>query len=345
MSGKDKKRFALVSAGLVSLALLAVLTYTSVFNAGFVYEDLHFLDVAAQVDSFDCCGRIAELSFLAQDGYSPVAYHTANLGVHLLIGLLVGLWLHNLGLSVSASFIGSAVMLLHPLSVEGVAYISGRSDLVVTLFVVMAAWAVTKRFYMVMILCSVLAAVSKNSGITALALVLLTAITIRRQVLHAIFAMVVAGIIIVNTQLGEQLISLLSWFFNPSLDPQLWFEYQITAVVRIVGMVVSGVGQTPTFDVEQVPQFYRLVSLAWLGSLVVLALVMWRRERLVGAGLLWLLIAVAPRLVMQPPDAFVAVPNYFNEGDFYLALPAAALLVALLWDALSGELKWATLRM
>ncbi|MBM4365939.1 MAG: glycosyltransferase family 39 protein, partial [Deltaproteobacteria bacterium] len=76
----------------------------------------------------------------------PLGYHALNIAIHAANAVLA--WrLFGLVLSPGRARLGAALWALHPMATEGVSYISGRSDALVTLLALLAlhAWVVDAR--------------------------------------------------------------------------------------------------------------------------------------------------------------------------------------------------------
>ena len=67
-------------------------------------------------------------------GLVPLGYHVSNVFYHMVTAVLVYLVICQLSLSARAAFIGATLFALHPVHTESVTYISGRRDILVTLF-------------------------------------------------------------------------------------------------------------------------------------------------------------------------------------------------------------------
>ena len=143
------------------------LPYLPVLRAGFVWDDtifLHDLPVYRQAGSWLVALRqpfvlspnyfrpLSVFTFLADLrlwGLNPFPFHLTNLLLHLLNTALVMLLTHELVTGESASdrsarylpLLGGLLYGLHPVLVESVAFISGRFDLLVTTFLLLALLA------------------------------------------------------------------------------------------------------------------------------------------------------------------------------------------------------------
>ncbi len=67
-------------------------------------------------------------------GLIPLGYHVSNIFYHILTALLVYLVIYKLSLNARVAFIGASLFALHPVHTESVAYLSGRRDILSTLF-------------------------------------------------------------------------------------------------------------------------------------------------------------------------------------------------------------------
>ncbi len=67
-------------------------------------------------------------------GLNPLPYHVVNIVLHLVNCIFVFFFLFSLTRSIPAAFITGLLFGIHPLHVESVAWISGRKDLLYTLF-------------------------------------------------------------------------------------------------------------------------------------------------------------------------------------------------------------------
>lgn len=292
--------------GLVTLAI-----YASVVRAPFVYEDLNWVD---QVNPNQAHGWLpwpdrapwpnrwlTHMTYQwqsIQGNAEPPRYHVANVGLHLLCGLLVWIVARTWA-SRSGAFWATAIFLWHPLNTGAVAYVSGRADLLMTLLTLVAVAAVLKRDWwpwpIVLVAC-VLAGASKELGALSLALVLLSAGYGR--------AMLVAGLLVIPAG-----VYLVQW---PALST--WIDLasaNAVAVWRVLGLVVIPIGMSIDPDPWMAPMVLRVVALVGLAAAAVWA---YRRELFVERwACAWIAVALLPRVV---------VPTYepIHDHHAYLAM-------------------------
>jgi hypothetical protein len=144
-----------MSHPLAPLALAAVLctaAYANSLGGDFVFDDIVLIRDATHVHDIGQVPRM--LSAMAESkgiGYRPVrtlthmieyrifgprtwGYHLTNVLLHIAVCFLLFLLARRLGLSDTAGFTAMAIFALHPVHAESVAYISGRRDLLYSLF-------------------------------------------------------------------------------------------------------------------------------------------------------------------------------------------------------------------
>ncbi len=130
-----------------ALALFVALAYAPTLGNGFVWDDLLHIAGNRRIESWSAAlGYFTDLEgryyrpavffsyALEHSVWGPVAagFHLTNLLLHLLNTLLLVSAATRSGLSFHAAVFAGAVFGLHPLQTEAVAYVSGRTDLMMT---------------------------------------------------------------------------------------------------------------------------------------------------------------------------------------------------------------------
>ena len=171
---------------LVGLLILTATVYAQTWSHGFVYEDDTWRSGVDQAPaSYPLPGRA--LTYLTQHltlriaGDEPALYHMGNLALHLLNGVL--LWAVVRRMVPALALWATGLFLLHPLASSAVAYVTGRADLLVVLFTLLALWCGLQRgWWLVGVPLALLAAaMSKEVGVLAVPLVTLTLMVWRRD--------------------------------------------------------------------------------------------------------------------------------------------------------------------
>ena len=250
-------------------------------------------------------------------------WHLGNVMLHGANACLVG-W-------IGASLIGPAgvaagyLFAAHPLATEPVNYVSGRSDLLMALWWLVALGLAVrypiKRGWLIWAFVG-LALLTKESAVTLPAVLLLAWAVPHRGLLASPWW---RGKAVAAVALLCVWVNLSKWVgtIGDSLDHPVrsWLSQAITQVMLLptyLGLLVWPVGLTVEHEAVALssPVWQTWVTLA--GLLVVAALVpwMWRRSRLAVFLLAWGVLALLPVLVM-PLNVLL------NERRLYLPLAAA----------------------
>ena len=139
----------------LALALLVAVSYLPALEAGFVWDDLIFVEEAAvhdwsglwsiwfspaDIEKEGHYWPIVYTSFWLEHklwGLAPLGYHAVNVALHLVNVLLA--WFLLQRLAVPGAWVIAAVFAVHPLHVESVAWVMERKDLLSALFYLAAA--------------------------------------------------------------------------------------------------------------------------------------------------------------------------------------------------------------
>lgn len=318
-----------------ALLVVTVAVYWPVHSAGFVYEDVssvqvHLSDLARPTIGSLVKGRlISTVAYALNADYAPTAesFHLINLALHLGNGLLLGAWLVMLGLSPWAAWLAGACFLLHPLQVEAVAYVSGRTELLSTGFVLLALLALP-RSWLLTTLALVCAVLSKESAVMGIVLVVLVAgLTDRLSWRHSFVALWVLAVLVTSRALSTLPDA---YLWQSDRHGYGYLAVECAALWRMVGLFLVPVGFTVDHDFSLVTPLVGTLAvigvLAWLG-------LAWRLRvmaPLAALALAWPVLALLPRF-------FLRIPEFLNEHQCYLPMVGVALLLACVWDALPRE--------
>lgn len=287
-------RFPL-ACGLLLIVTAAV--YAPSLRAGFVFEDMR--DAALMLEwpgwgpflalSIETPWRAVTLAswYLngAVFGIQPWSFHLGNLLLHLInVGLLLGLLWRVVPWR--GALIGAAVFALHPIQVEAVAYVSGRSELVAAAGVLLALHA-TSVGTVAGALCGVLlACLGKETAVVAWGLVPLWAVWTRAPFPALTWSL--SGLAAVP--------AVWAWVrFDLSPDPESAAQ-GLVAVWRFLAMLPLPVG----LSIEHDWHLWASLAVPLLIPTVLataLALTDWARATW-ALGWLWTLVVFAPRLVV-----------------------------------------------
>jgi hypothetical protein len=252
---------------------------------------------------------------------APWRMRAVNLLLSGIVAVLVG-WLAT-SLNVSG-LMASAVMLVHPLTVESLATISGRAELFAALGVVGACLALLRlpriSGAIVALGCLMLGVLGKESA--GLAIVLAPLCLLAARPTKAVWGMLLIASLIAAVMIGVIRTDLVT--ADTSIHAGAWALSQMTATFRLVCLAVLPLGQTVDYDYDHAARAMQIASVFGVLSLALLVPLLWQRYRIEALGIAWVLIVCAPRWIVQSPR------NYLNEHGFYLALVGVSLVIAAL---------------
>lgn len=146
----------------VLLLLLTFLVYAQVGSFKFVYDDLLYVTKNSRTmaglnwgslrwafTSFEDGGFLplvwlSHAACVTAFGSNPAGHHYVNLALHLANTLILFLLLLRLTGDLYPSTVVAALFALHPVHVESVAWVSGRKDVLSTLFWLLTLWAYSR---------------------------------------------------------------------------------------------------------------------------------------------------------------------------------------------------------
>jgi hypothetical protein len=203
-----------LKSGLFLIALLAIVVYANVMQAGFTFDDWPHIRtnpaVTAGVDLIqifsspfpgDLYRPFAVLTFAVNERLAPgstMAYHGVNVLLHTGVTVLVFLLAHRLFRSVQVAQVAGVLFALHPVHTEAVSSVAGRTELLVALFGLAAILSLDRAdtaarrpmqggLRLLSLTCFMLALFSKESALVVLPLILLFRIARRGEPLASGF--------------------------------------------------------------------------------------------------------------------------------------------------------------
>jgi len=150
VQNESRKRFWIVG---FAMCLLVFAAYSSVFRAGFVWDDDILLTANPLLDGLNGLWKIwfsrenvqyyplvFSMFFVEKLvwGLNPLGYHMVNVALHSCNAILVWLLLRRLNLK--GAWLAGLIFALHPMQVESVAWISERKNLLSTLFYLLSLY-------------------------------------------------------------------------------------------------------------------------------------------------------------------------------------------------------------
>jgi len=147
---REEERF--IRYGILFISIVTLLAYSSVFSAGFIWDDNDHVISIAKLDSIGGLARIwfepgvtiqyypmVFSAFWAQIhlwGLHPFGFHLVNIVLHIGNALL--LWLCLRRLEIPGAFWAACIFALHPVHVESVAWVTELKNILSAFFYLLA---------------------------------------------------------------------------------------------------------------------------------------------------------------------------------------------------------------
>lgn len=305
---------------LIVLLALAAWLYSPMLAAPFVWQDADYRGLAVGW-AFPGRGLARWTWARAADSASA---HALNIGLHLMNGALVALVASRV-IAPVAAVCAAGVFLLHPLNSESVAYATGRADLLVTLFALLAVYGALRGGWwrVLMALALVGAAVSKEIGVIAVGLVVLTLAIWRPQCRPSSVGVAVlcglGGLLI-----GAMWAQFRAWSVFSNGSP--WMDWPTFAVVQLVAiwdLLLRAVwlgGYSIDHDPVAVGAGWRWLCVLLTVQAVALMVWAWRRAPVLAWSLAWIAACLGPRLIFADYE-------FITEYKFSTAMVGVSVLM------------------
>ena len=363
---------------LALLILLAILPYVNTLQNGFVYDDNHEVVTNPYIRSFSHTGEIFRTRILQHLGsrgatnyYRPISvfgflicyqlfgllpygFHLVNLLLHAaIVCLLFGLS-RSLFRDSWLAFAAAALFALHPIHTESVAWVSGVTDVELTLFYLAAFWFYvasarphggrSEAMQLGMIASFTLALLSKEQAATLPLAAMVyehfyrenRALTVWRQKVSrygVLWLLVVAYVLFRIRFFGAfapvTLTQHVSWYEAMLSAASLAGDYLWKMVwpVRLIAFY-------PFHKTVSPLDLRFLAGVAGVAACALIFVALWKRRLAISFGLVWFFLNLAPVL-----NSRWLGPNVFTER--YLYLPSVGLCwvagwgIVILWKAMS----------
>lgn len=278
----------------------------------------------------------------AISGGDPRWFHGVNVAWHVLASVMVWALLKRL-ISPAGALAGALLFAVHPVHVEAIANIVGRSEAMATVFVI-GALLLHDRGNAVAVLLFALALASKESAIVFLGLAAAWDLVLRRDVgaelwkrrrLYSGYGIVVvayAAALALVFRGSALVIPASTWYGATTTERLLTVASVIPHYVRLLVLPIelSADYNPRVITLAQNLTGPVLTGLALLVLLVVSAVVAWRRSRMTFFALAWIGIALSP-----VSNVLFASGIVLAERTLYLPSVGFALLGGLLLESLA----------
>jgi 4-amino-4-deoxy-L-arabinose transferase-like glycosyltransferase len=271
-------------------------------------------------------------------GSSPAGYHVMNVLYHLAAALaLVWAGARLLG-SRGAAWLAGVVFVLHPIHTESVAFVSGRTDLLATLFFLLAfgchtRWARGRSAWALpALLAFALALLSKEPAVALPAVLLAWELTLGRAEGGAGAPTRIAARLLPFVLMAVAYLGVRQWALGsvPGLPPgQESFGARAAAGVAALGryllLLVAPYPPSPDMVLDPAASWLPWATAAGLASLLLVGAgttLAWRHSRLPAFLASWFLLTLLPATPFVPWG-----PLQMAERFLYLPSAAFALLL------------------
>lgn len=308
-----------------ALALMAAL-YAPLVHAGAVYEDENWQQALRSGLTWALPAAVANKPVAIWSLNAPLGLeHLINVWLHAMNGLLV----FALALAVAdplAAGLAALIFLLTPLNSEAVAYLSARSDLLMTACALLGALATLRPG--VWALCATLAVAAvaiwcDQVGLLVIPLALLTSTLLVRPSswrdlrATALLVALAGGAAVIAPQVAVQ------WqlAYSPEGMNLAWspfLTYQMTALWHLLALLADPRWLSIDHDIIHLGAGWTLWAASATAATLSALVLTWRRSPLTAWALGWLVLSVAPHFVFRTSE-------WVSEHQLYLALAGVSI--------------------
>lgn len=251
---------------------------------------------------------------------NPRVYHTTNLIIHLLVGVLAFLLIYVLSNNILISLTTTLLFAIHPLSVESVAWIAGRKDVLYSFFYLGSLLLYlhyqkqnTKKFYWFSLFLFFLSLLSKGTAVTLPVVMFICDYLLHRNlgrklILEKIPFFMLAFLFGSITVLGERAFGYLSTvpsiiFFERILFASYGLVFYLYKIV--LPMRLSCYYSCPAMTGNVLPPIFYF-SFVTVVFIVIGVIITAKYTRKIVFGFALFLIAILPYLQLIPTGQIIA---------------------------------------
>lgn len=340
------------------LILMAILAYSNSINNEFVYDDHAYVKNNPHIRSFSYIpsyftrlytyqGLGAEGQFkvyrplvtltfaidYALWGLNPAGYHLTNTLLHIVAAILVYLFIVNFSNCFLVSMITSIVFLIHPIQIEAVSWISGRGNMLFSIFLLMSFIWILKLIqtrqlnYLIPIAISyTLALLAKEMAVSGLFLVFFIGLFKSKQPSIKLFMLLMLMLLIITilyisvrcAVIGK--ISQVSYWGG---SPWITSITMVFVLVKYLYSLILPLNLNVLIDVKLIRSLFdpRFIASLLLLFFIILMGFRARKYKYVAFSLGWILCSLVPVLNIIPLRAL------FAERFMYLGMIGVGFLI------------------
>lgn len=322
----------------IFIIILGLFAYSSSINGDFIWDDNNLISYNDDIKTFDSIASIFTGSIAGSLGkiyksyrplqiisymldykfwnYNPFGYHLMNSFLQVMAGLLV-YWLCKLLFDDWViSFVAASVFTVLPVHTEAVAYISGRADLLVSLFLLLSFITYIKYqkkhsigLFIASLSACILALLSRENAVILPLIILLYSYVFRKPLAKKLF-LSISALAIIYVVMRVTILN----FEVPSKD----FYFDVSFWQRLPGVFVAIAKYIKLLFVPtglHMGYGRKLFSytnpLFYFGLMVTILLIYYAvknrdKNRVLSFGILWFYLCLLPQLNIYPINAYMA---------------------------------------
>lgn len=308
-----------IAAALVATCWIAVASRLLATSQG-LYEDLAYVR-AVQAAPPPPVLRVRgvalwSLWYQVRAQATPQDVRIWNLRCGALVGALVGLLAWRIG---APAWIAGGLMVVHPMTLETMAMMTGRFEVIAAIGVLLACVAATWRSAWCLLPIAAGLALGlggKESAAVGLVLVLLVRRLVYGPARWLQWSTGLALALLVAVALHARTLGTIG---GNTVTAAAWLRLQGGAAWRLVLVALVPVRQTLDYDYDALAPVWQWLAVGHLAVFAIVAWWSWARRPVLAFALSWIAVVILPRLIVETPR------SYFNEHQFYLALVGVAI--------------------
>lgn len=336
---------------IVLIILLGIGVYINSLNSSFLWDDIYLIKDNTYIKSFANIDRFFTEDIEAGAGskscfYRPIqmfsymldyrlwkldvrGYHFTNIILHILVALSFFRLVSMLFSNKLLSLLSSLLFLIHPIHTESVSYISGRADVLSTLFMLSSfvfyiryIQLKKKIFYIIMVLSYILAVLSKENSLVFPALLLLYHYSFNKKIKIKQFLpilVIAAAYILLRLTVFKDLLPHLA-HTTTWLQRIPGFFVAITSYIRLL-FLPFGLHMEYGDKLFSINNPKAIIGIVLIIFLLTYAIRIRRRKKLVFFSISWFFLALLPSSNVYPIKSYMAEHwLYLPSFGFFLII-------------------------
>lgn len=329
-----------------AIFLVIIICYGNALSAGFVWDDFNNIvnsqrivqsEGFKQIFLSPSDGFYRPLSYLSLKldfllwGYNPFGYHLTNIIIHILNAIIVFFIIRALGVGQWAAFFSTVLFSAHPVHTEAITYISGRSDPVAALFILLSFYSFIKFLH---------SSAKYNRRLFYLGSVILFLPALLSKEIALLFPVIISGYVFTacRQRLLKKIIYSLPFFAvaigfiflrENGLNGELIFpasqQVSLTDILKIIlfyiGLLILPINLHMQRSIEDVKIINNMpvVSIAVIFLVIVFLIIKYIKSKNMQFGLFWFIVWLFP---------FWGLLNYSAQiAEHWLYIPLIGLTI------------------